>query len=115
LGGAAFAGVCHAVPDESHQPSPQRQENLCNCGYARGICERFPKDAIADAVRFSVTADEPRRLSLVYIFEKDHAPAEFGELEYSIVKQTLLSPVANQVLAIQAEAFIENYLARTRA
>lgn len=112
--GAAFAGVCHALPGEIHQPPPQHLEDLCNCGYARGICERFPKDSPADAVRFSVTEDKPKRLRLVYILEKDHAPVEFGALEFSVPEQTLLPDLANQALARQAEAFIGTYLARTK-
>ena len=113
--GAVFSGVCQALPGQLHEPPRNHQEEFCNCGYARGICERFPIDSAADAVRFSVTEDKPRRLRLVYILEKAHAPVEFGELEFSLTKQALLSQPANQVLARQAEAFVGSYLARTRA
>ena len=108
--GAAFAGVCRTRPDEFHQLPKWHQEELCNCGYANGVCDRFPKDAAADAVRFSVTADGPGRIRIVYILEKDHAPVEFDTLEFSDPK-TLLTPLANQVLARQAEAFLGSYLA----
>ena len=107
--GAAFAGVCRARPDEFHQPPESHQEELCNCGYARGVCDRFPQDAPADAVRFSVTADEPGPFRIVYILEKDHAPVEFDTLEFSPAK-TLLTPVANQILARQADAFLQSRL-----
>ena len=110
--GGAFSGVCHAQPGEAYQPPYRHQEELCNCGYARGLCERFPENEAADAVRFSVTREGPKRLRLVYILEKEHAPVEFGELEYSVQRKALLTSPSNAIIARQAQAFIGKYLDR---
>jgi hypothetical protein len=110
--GDPFGGTCHVGPTDIVEPPEAQQREVCNCGYARGRCDRFPVGIAADAVRFSVTADSPGRLSVVYVVEKDHAPAEFGTLEY-IVKDARLggSPIGD-VLAHQARAFLESYLRR---
>lgn len=71
-----------------------------------------------DAVRFSVTDDTPSRLLVVYVVEKNHAPVEFGTLEYSIAAARLeepcnvVGPVISDVLALQARAFLASYLGR---
>jgi hypothetical protein len=61
-------------------------------------------------VRFSVTDDTPTRLLVVYVVEKDHAPVEFGTLEYLIADARLDGSLINDVLAQQAQAFLESYL-----
>lgn len=63
-------------------------------------------------MRFSVTDDTPARLLVVYVVEKDHAPAEFGTLEYLIADARLDGPVISDILALQARAFLESYLRR---
>lgn len=54
----------------------------------------------------------------MYVVEKDHAPAEFGTLEY-VVADARLEELRNivgsrisDVLAQQAGAFLESYLRR---
>jgi hypothetical protein len=86
--GEAWSGRCHA----GGEPTGEEQFELCNHGYARGQCPSFPSSCLADAVRFSVTREEPLRL--IYILEKDHAPLEHGELP------------PNEILAAQARAFL---------
>jgi len=111
--GDSFGGACHAHPAEVIEPpEAQHQRDLCNCGYARGRCDRFPGGNAPDAVRFSVTDDTPARLLVVYVVEKDHAPAEFGTLEYLIADARLDGPVISDILALQARAFLESYLRR---
>lgn len=73
--GDPWAGECTAGCAE--QPAESTQREVCNGGYARGRCEHFPAGIEADAVRFSM-ADDGR---LIYIFEKDHAPLEHGEID----------------------------------
>jgi hypothetical protein len=110
--GDPFGGACHAQPAEIVEPPEARQRELCNCGYARGRCDRFPGGSAADAVRFSVTDDSPSRLLLVYVVEKDHAPAEFGTLQYAIDDARLEAPDISDILVQQARAFLESYLSR---
>jgi hypothetical protein len=107
--GDLFSGTCHAKPSD---PAEGSQNELCNCGYARSRCDRFPGPSAPDAVRFSVTDDTPNRLLIVYVVEKDHAPVEFGTLEYLIADSRLHGPRVSDVLAQQARAFLESYLSR---
>ena len=106
--GDLFSGTCHASPSNL---TDGHEEEWCNCGYARGRCDRFPEGA-PDAVRFSVTEDTPARLSLVYVVEKDHAPVEHGTLEYLVAHARLDGPVISDILAEQARAFLECYLGK---
>ncbi len=62
------------------------QREVCNCGYARGLCAHFPNDANADAVRFSIVGER-----LIYILEKDHAPLEHGEVGAGETREPLAS------------------------
>jgi hypothetical protein len=115
--GDPFGGACHAQPADIVEPPEACQRELCNCGYARGRCDRFPgaregKNAAPDAVRFSVTEDTPERVLVVYVVEKDHAPVEHGILEYLIDEARLGGPLISDVLAQQARAFLESYLSR---
>jgi hypothetical protein len=110
--GDAFGGTCHARPTEVLEPPEPHQRELCNCGYAQGRCDRFPGGDSPDAVRLSVTEDTPARLSLVYVIEKDHVPVEHGTLEYAVADARLDGPVISDILAQQAQAFLESYLSR---
>lgn len=98
--GAAYFGSCHAHPGEVFSPPAAQQEEQCNCGYARGVCERFPPDAPADAVRFSLSRDS----NIIYILEKDHSPVEFGTLGLSELH-------SNPIVATQARMFVANHRA----
>jgi hypothetical protein len=111
--GDPFGGACRADPAEIIEPpDAQHQRDLCIRGYARGRCDRFPGGSAADAVRFSVTEDTPNRLLVVYVVEKDHAPVEFGTLQYSVDDSHLDGPPISDILVQQARAFLESYLRR---
>ncbi|MSV34523.1 MAG: hypothetical protein EXQ47_02845 [Bryobacterales bacterium] len=90
----AWSGVCTAAYDWTPPEATQRE--VCNCGYARGSCGRFPAGEAADAVRFSLLRER-----LIYVLEKDHAPIEHGEID----------PVTDprEPLASQARAFLESW------
>jgi hypothetical protein len=108
--GDPYRGVCHALESEPFEPSESEQRELCNCGYARGRCNRLPENA-PDAVRFSITGDADGRVQIVWVIEKDHSPAEFGTLEYAGGRLSSAGPL----LAAQANAFINSYLLVARA
>lgn len=93
--GDAWAGECTAGCAE--QPGESTQREVCNCGYARGRCEHFPAGVEADAVRFSIGPGE----RLIYIFEKDHAPLEYGEID--------IATDPREPLASLARAFRESH------
>lgn len=93
--GDRYRGLCKARPDEPFEA----QGDPCNCGYARGVCDRFPADFTADAIRFSVSSDHPLRV--LYVVERAYVPIEHGIFEESS---------ADEILAAQARAFLENHL-----
>jgi hypothetical protein len=90
----AWSGVCTAAYDWTPPQATQRE--VCNCGYARGSCGRFPAGEAADAVRFSLLDGR-----LIYVLEKDHAPIEHGEID----------PLTDsrEPLASQARAFLASW------
>jgi hypothetical protein len=93
--GDAWGGECTAGC--AWEPPESTQREMCNCGYARGRCDHFPDDGEADAVRFSMAANE----RLIYILEKDHAPIEHGEINGAMDPR---EPLASLV-----RAFRESY------
>jgi hypothetical protein len=93
--GSAWGGLCTA--GDAWEPPDLTQRDVCNYGYARGRCDRFPETGAADAVRFSMSASE----RLIYIFEKDHRPIEHGEID--------ATTEAREPLASLARAFAESY------
>jgi hypothetical protein len=106
--GDACGGVCHSSPSEPFEPAEEHQSELCNRGYARGLCERFPASSAADAVRFSVVAgDCGGPLRVVYVLEKDHAPWSYGTLEFPALEA---APAVDDLLMRQARAFVESHL-----
>jgi len=109
--GDAWAGVCRAVPGPPWQPDPALTRPLCNLGYARGHCDRFPSDDGPDAVRFTISADNGASLRLYYVLERDHHPFAHGPLEYSLDHRAFAAP-PNQSLDAQARAYIASYLRR---
>jgi hypothetical protein len=93
--GDPWAGMCTAV--DAWEPPESTQRDICNHGYARRRCHRFPETEAADAVRFSMSAGE----RLIYILEKDHAPIEHGEINAVVHSR--------EPLISLARAFEESY------
>jgi hypothetical protein len=111
--GDAYMGECRSG-DVPHQPPDTLIRTSCNSGYPRGKCDCFPQDSRADALRFSVAADQGDGIRLQYIFEKDCWPLDHGELCYSVSQHSFASEPADQIVARQAAAFLESYLRRAR-
>ena len=109
----AYRGECRTGL-AAHQPDDQVMRSVCNCGYARGRCDRFPADARGDAVRFSVASEEDGRIRIQYILEKSCWPLVHDEMEFSIAERSFRSTPADPIVARQAEAFVESYLRRAR-
>jgi hypothetical protein len=107
--GDPYSGECRAAADP-FQPEEAQVRQVCNLGYGRGCCDRFPEAAEADAVRFHVSKDRGKLIQIQYVFEKDCWPKEHGILEY--VSTAVRSGPENVVLRKQAAAFLESYLRR---
>jgi len=92
-----YRGICQA--SEPFEPNESAQREICNCGYARGRCERFPSES-ADAVRFSMAPDN----RIIYILERDHMPGAHGVVSEG---------EATGLLGAQIRAFAHSYRLRT--
>jgi hypothetical protein len=104
--GLLHGGECHAPEG----PAPGNH-HLCNFGYARGVCGRFPADAPFDAVRFAVIAQESNVTQLLYVLELNHTPAEHGRLTYDANRNRVVGADERALLAAQARAFVTTGLA----
>ncbi|HEV2687771.1 MAG TPA: hypothetical protein VGV35_04430 [Bryobacteraceae bacterium] len=108
--GDAFAGECRAA-EAPFQPDEDKVRQVCNLGYGRGRCDRFPDAADADSIRFHMSEDAGELIRIQYIYEKDCWPQNHGGLECSTAG-VISSEPENALLRRQAAAFVESYLRR---
>jgi hypothetical protein len=85
---------------------------LCNLGYARGACPRFPADTAADAVRFAIARDDGHSLEIRYAVERGHLPLDYGQIWYRPAENAFQPPLPATALAGQARAYAASYLRR---
>ena len=106
--GDAYAGECRA---EANAPQPEEAQvrQLCNNGYGRGCCERFPRDASADAVRCHIAQDSGEFIRIQYVLEKGCWPIENGQLECCTASGEIQGS-QDATLRRQVLAFVESYL-----
>ncbi len=109
--GDAWTGVCLAQPGNAAEPGDARL-SLCNLGYARGICERFPAATAADAVRFAIASDDGHSLEIHFAMERGHHPRDHGRIVYRIAEGTFEPPLQEAAFASQARACAASYLRR---
>ena len=95
------------------RPSIEELRTVCNNGYARKRCDRFPASAEADANRFSIAREREGVVELVYIRERDYAPLRHGPAKYHVAQSKFEGlPDGDDAMAAQARRFIESYLKR---
>ena len=109
--GDAWTGVCLAQPGNPVEPGEARLP-LCNLGYARGTCERFPTETAADAVRFAIARDDGHCLELQFALERDHHPLDHGRIEYRLAEGAFEPTLPETAFACQARAYVASYLRR---
>jgi len=110
--GDLWAGMCRAAPEAPVEPDESSLRPVCNLGYARGQCCRFPSREGPDAVRFTACADDGASVRMYYVVERDHHPFAHGPMEYSRALGCVVNPPAGENLARQAQAYAESYLRR---
>ncbi len=112
--GDAHQGSCLADPAQAKPPPAEALVDLCNLGYARGRCPRFPQDEGPDAIRFAVVKDADGVISISWVRERDHHPFDHGVLDCR--NDCLLTPAAPlpEVAIGQVQAYVASYLRRTR-
>jgi hypothetical protein len=111
--GDLWTGQCRASPLHPCQPEESALRPLCNLGYARENCARFPSSPEApDAVRFTISGHQDSLLRLYYVIERDHHPFAHGPLEYSTARGCFLVLPGGETFGRQALAYVESYLRR---
>lgn len=106
--GAGFCGSCRAGAVE-FRPSEAELRDFCNLGYA-AECPHMPVECYADCVRFAVAKDEGERIALYYVYERDHAPVDWGTVAYDLRTQQWAWTINNACVQRQAECYLAVYL-----
>jgi hypothetical protein len=112
--GEVWSGTCCAIPEETWRPDDAALRHACNLGYAGRICSRFPASDGPDAVRFTVSSDDGVALRIYYVVERDHHPFAHGPLECTLASGEWNPAPQGDLLARQAQAYVESYLRRKR-
>jgi hypothetical protein len=115
--GDSWMGTCRAGVEPAAEPDTALLDSVCNFGYARGRCPRFPADDPGpDAVRFAIIRAAAPSLELCYVLERDHHPFAHGSLSYSLAAGCLLQDKEGapppEMVTRQADAYVKSYLRR---
>jgi hypothetical protein len=106
--GNGWRGSCMAS-ETSFQPDERFLHEYCNLGYAAG-CPNLPATRECDAVRFSVAKCLNGRVTLNFVFERNHLPFRHGTIEFSKAKQCWMAPHADPRVQKMAECYLDSYL-----
>ena len=109
--GDPYSGECRAS-DAVYQPDETHIREICNLGYGRSRCDRFPEASSRDAVRFNITQDAGELIRIQYVFEKDCWPEAHGVMECSASTGEVSEGPDDAVLKKQAGAFVASYARR---
>jgi hypothetical protein len=109
--GVGWIGHCHAPGHEGSEPSLDELREFCNLGYAAG-CSRLPKQRSADAVRFGVTRDCAGQLTVCFVCESGHRPAQNGLLQYDLTLGKWTSSHPDTCIQKMADCYLQSYLMR---
>ena len=120
--GGGWTGHCTAPQHENEIPPQHIVEAFCNLGYATS-CPWAPAERPWDAVRFAISAPQKagrqdrregehrsRSIRIVYVCERNHLPAEHGELEFNLQKSIWLTPHPDMRLQKMAECFLKSQM-----
>jgi hypothetical protein len=116
--GCGWSGQCTAPGHEGESPSQNELRDHCNLGYAHG-CQRLPLERAWDSVRFGArtlggenTSDG--RIQVRYVCERDHRPAEHGNLQFDPVTSQWKESHRDDRVQRMAECFLESYLEKRK-
>jgi hypothetical protein len=109
--GDGWTGHCTAPGHEGAQPSDEELRDGCNLGYVRA-CPRLPRERHCDAVRFSLARDCDDRLTVQFVCEAGHAPAQHGLLQFDAATGSWSSAHPDARIQKMAECYVESYLLR---
>ncbi|MBV8831714.1 MAG: hypothetical protein JO217_00875 [Acidobacteriaceae bacterium] len=105
-----YEGVCRA--DSNSMPSAKEDRFRCNHGYSRSVCAHFPLSDPRSAHRFHVLKIEDGAIQILWVEERNYAPAKWESVQYSIATGSLTPKPADQCLEAQIIAFCCSYYRR---
>jgi hypothetical protein len=108
--GSGWTGHCTAPGHEGELPCDQQIRECCNLGYASS-CGFRPVETDYDSVRFAVIRETDDHLTLCYVREKNHLPADHGTLEYD-KRSPYLQPHSDPRVRRMAECYLASYFLR---
>ena len=108
--GAGWRGLCCAKGNV-FAPDDATIHTLCNLGYASN-CPHLPSERDWDAIRFSVARTSVDQITLNYICESAHAPAQHGKLVFDRVKSSWVNPHPDMRVHRLASCYLESFRAR---
>ncbi len=93
-------------------PAEDELREFCNVGYGNG-CTKLPQSRRADCLRF-VARENGVRIVLSYVYEREHAPVEHGQIEYDCNTGSWPVTFNDECAQRQAECYLAVYLERRR-
>jgi len=108
--GAGWRGSCSAGASE-FIPNDDTIHNYCNLGYAAG-CPHLPADRDWDAIRFSVARTSVDQITLNFVCESAHAPAEHGKLTFDVVREHWITSHSDPRVRRLAACYLQSFRAR---
>jgi hypothetical protein len=112
--GDSWTGICIADPLHPTPADDSVLHPLCNLGYARHTCNRFPASSGPDAARFSIARDDSDAIRIAWVLERDHHPFGHGMLTWSRADRDFTAPDSAAPVR-QARAYVASYLRRKQA
>ena len=109
--GEICVGQCRAR-EAAFSPESEFQRDFCNFGYAGHLCARFPGMDAADAIRFTIAADDGNCVGIRFARERDHLPHSAGSLEFRRQGDEWRTDASDIFLQAQAKAYLNSYLRR---
>jgi hypothetical protein len=111
--GCGWQGYCTAPGYDGVIPETQRLQEECSIGYS-STCPRLPADRPWDAIRFAVSRENEFLIQVVYVCEKNHLPAEHGNLEYRVQDTQWAVAHTDPRIQKKAECFLDSWLQKKR-
>lgn len=108
--GAGWRGGCCASGLE-FVPTDAAIREFCNLGNATA-CPHLPVNRDWDAIRFAVARTSVEQITLWYVCESAHAPAEHGKLTFDRIHERWLNPHADPRVQRLAACYLGTYRSR---
>ena len=106
-----YEGLCLAAAEPFTAPA-DTQFRLCNQGYPRGGCERFPSDETRSCLRYELLSRNENTLEVMIIAERDYAPVDWRVVRYSTATGAEEPEISDACMRAQLAAFCRAYLNR---